>query len=341
MDRKIDSIKTTQLSMGVISLIGSIFFIVLMLIISPIAEQYILLWIGIPVFLILILEGSIYWTSESIKIDEEKLKMKNENIFSQVSHSLALYYRYSSLIKVIFIFLIMIFVFGFVGYSIIKSMNIESLFSSTIFYVQLGIYGAYFLIMRPLIKKLFGKSKNPLKKFNKQNIPDYSPDSNGITLNIYYYKNKVTTMLVIIGLIAGISAFVLASIGQKQAALIAGGVFILTFILIFIFKGKTTAHPIKIGFNEINDIREFSYVEARSLLQYEIGPDINLQMQSTRDTIKFLRGEIDRPLTYIFPPVSAAKTLMIKGPEIFYLTPVSNEDNSDLIKAFRKFKSRK
>lgn len=341
MKKDFGSIKLTQLSTGIIFLFGGIFFLILTLLISPnAANKSILLWVGVSLFLIIFIEGSLYWISESIKIDEEKLKMKSKNIFSQISHSLGLYYKYSSLVKIILIFLIMIFVFGFVGYSIIKNMKIENLFYSTIFYVQLGIYGVYFLIARPLIKKFFGKSKNPIKKFNKQNIPDYSLQSQGIILNLYYLKGKIT-IVGIIGFLAGIVAFILATLGKKQAALIVAGLFILSFILMSIFKGKPAKYSVKIRFDEINEIKEFSYVEAQSFLEYEIGPDVNLQMQSTRDEISFLRGEIEKPLTYIFPPVSAAKTLMIKGPEIFYLTPVSNEDNQDLIRVFRKFKSRK
>ncbi|VVB82898.1 Uncharacterised protein [uncultured archaeon] len=341
MKKSLEDIKLVQLSTGIVSLISSIFFIILLILLSPKVEQSIPLWIGLPIFLIIILEGSIYWISESVKINEEKLKLKQENIFSQISHGFALYSRYNNWFKIVFLSLIMLFVFGVFGYIVLKGMRIEEIFNSVVFYVQLGTYFVYFLIVRPLIRKFFSKSQNPLKKYNKELLPDYSLEPEGIKLNIYVSEKKRDKILVIIALIGWLLSVILMILGNKQAALIMAGIFVLPLLFIFIFKGKLTPRQIKIKFNEIEEIKELSFVESQSLLKYEVGPDINLMMKSAMDLVKFFKGEIEKPLTYVNSPVSAAKTLLIKGPEIFYLTSVSNENQEELMKNFRKFKSKR
>jgi hypothetical protein len=341
MENKLGAMKLNQLATGVIFMVAGIFAILFALIISPSnTEPSVFLWMGLPLFLFLFVEMGLYQASQSIKIDEEKLKMKKENVFAQIWHAIALYTKYSSLIKNIFSFLTLFVIVGIITYTVIIQIDFAKLIHSTALYVQLATYGTYFLILRPIIKKLFGGSKNPIKKWNKKIIPDYALEPDGLAINLYYHKTK-EGIIIIGGFLIGVIILVVIPMEAKYAFMIAAGIFVWTIGLAIALKNRVTKYSVRIKFNEINEIKDLSYVETNSFMKYELGPNVNLQMQATGDLIKFLRKEIPKPSTYIFGPVSSARTLLIKGQGLFYLTSVSNENCNDLIHAFKKFKAKK
>lgn len=94
---------------------------------------------------------------------------------------------------------------------------------------------------------------------------------------------------------------------------------------------------VKIGFDELDELRAFSYVEAQSFVQYEIGADLQLALNQGKDLYRYLNGELERPTTYGHWG-SLGTTLLLRGPNLCYLISVSNKDVNDLVAAFNAHK---
>lgn len=105
-------------------------------------------------------------------------------------------------------------------------------------------------------------------------------------------------------------------------------------------QDRTKKYIVKINFNELDEINELSYVEAKSLIEYKVGPNLTLQTASVKDRYKYLKNDIKRPDHYIFGPASNAKNLVLKGKNIFYLITVKNDNNTELLNKFNKYKKR-
>lgn len=97
---------------------------------------------------------------------------------------------------------------------------------------------------------------------------------------------------------------------------------------------------VKILFAELDEVKVLSYVEAESLLRYKIGPDISLRIETIKDGQKYLKGEISKPRYYVYDPTNGVESLLLRGPNIFYLFTVGNQNNIQLIDAFRTFKQK-
>lgn len=101
-------------------------------------------------------------------------------------------------------------------------------------------------------------------------------------------------------------------------------------------RGKK--YIVKIFFKELTEIKKLSYIEAQSLLQYQIGPDLNLKTASVKDQYEYLKNIIPKPRYYFYGPSSGVKTLLLRGNNIFYLISVGNQDTDILIKNFQASK---
>ena len=99
--------------------------------------------------------------------------------------------------------------------------------------------------------------------------------------------------------------------------------------------------PIRIGFDELEDVRVFTPVEAQAFRQYELGPNVELGIQQTRDLIDFGRGAITRPSVYtIGSENSLGKSVLLRGPNLFFWTHYGGQDGSDLLAAFDAYRGR-
>jgi hypothetical protein len=98
--------------------------------------------------------------------------------------------------------------------------------------------------------------------------------------------------------------------------------------------------PVHIRFDEIDDLQVLTYLEADSFLQYNIGPDLNLGLQQTKDLAKYVKGEISRPGVYAFGGAgsSGSNRVLIRGPQLFYMLTFDNDDGSNLVRAYRSYK---
>lgn len=104
-------------------------------------------------------------------------------------------------------------------------------------------------------------------------------------------------------------------------------------------SNKDKKSIVKIFFAELKEIKELSFIEAQSLLQYQIGPDLSLKAASIKDQYEYLKGIIPKPRYYIYGPASGVKTLLLRGNNIFYLISVGNQDTDILIQNFQAFKN--
>lgn len=95
---------------------------------------------------------------------------------------------------------------------------------------------------------------------------------------------------------------------------------------------------ITINFDELEEIKILSYLEAKTLLKYQIGPDMLLAAQSVKDMYQYLKNEIPKPRCYS-KISSTGSILLLKGPELFYLLSISNLDHQALLKAFKQAKN--
>ena len=121
--------------------------------------------------------------------------------------------------------------------------------------------------------------------------------------------------------------------------------------LIINFNIKTWKQPkkqwtAKIKFNELDEIKEFSPQEAMVYMGAVISPDVALFAKTLSNFRKFTKGEINRPAVYVtrntspFPgwQVYAGKTVLLKGPSLFYFVTFTRRDVSDLIQRFKSYK---
>jgi hypothetical protein len=98
--------------------------------------------------------------------------------------------------------------------------------------------------------------------------------------------------------------------------------------------------PVHIKYNEIDDLQVFTYLEADSVLKYNIGADLNLGVQQTKDFAQYVKGEISRPSVYAFGGAggSNGNRVLIRGPQLFYMLTFDNDDGSNLVQAYRSYK---
>jgi hypothetical protein len=97
----------------------------------------------------------------------------------------------------------------------------------------------------------------------------------------------------------------------------------------------------RLRFDERDEIRELTDLEAESLVEYMIGPDLTLAAQATIERFKYLKGEIARPDHWVFTERRpGGKALCFRGPKVFYLLSVDSDDSSDLIRAFEAYRTK-
>jgi len=333
-------IRTIQFLSGLLLCFVTLFFLIMIFfatLSTGIVTKSVIIWIFISLFLILLIEASLYWMTESLKIKEENMQdLRKKNIISQGASAIALFFRYSSVKNSILgILMFLAFIAGAIYYIIIPGIN-KGLIFSVQFYVLVGVFAVYFLILRRFVMKALLQTE----KFSRKQLPVCSIEKDGVIFNLPFKKGKIA-IVALIGFIAGIAAVIFGKIGLTIPLYISIGIFvILFFVMVFGGKKSIVYYPVKIKFSEIEEIKSMSFIEAQSLLNYKIGPDVTLQIQSVRDMIKFLKDPTNpknRPNAYTLDSyASGAKTIMIKGPNLFYIIAIGNEDADKLVKEIKK-----
>jgi hypothetical protein len=97
--------------------------------------------------------------------------------------------------------------------------------------------------------------------------------------------------------------------------------------------------PIRIGFDELDDIRVFNSAEASAYRQYELGPNVELGIRQTKDLYDFSRGAIPRPSVYaVSAGNSMGKSVLMRGPNLFYWIYFGGQDGSDIVAAWARYR---
>jgi hypothetical protein len=128
----------------------------------------------------------------------------------------------------------------------------------------------------------------------------------------------------------------LARKGQARYALVKGG------LEIDLGAPKPGGRPAKfcIDFDELDEVRRFSYLEAKAFMEDTVGPNVKLAARQTRDLYRYYRDEIPRPTVYTLTGTNSVGTnVLLRGPELFYLLSFDADDVSDLLHAFEQHKA--
>ncbi len=98
---------------------------------------------------------------------------------------------------------------------------------------------------------------------------------------------------------------------------------------------------VRIEFDDLEEIRDLSDMEAGAFLQYQIGPNLTLGTAAVADQYRYFRQQIPRPRFYAFNALRPnGRTLLLRGPDLFYLVAVDG-DTAELVAAFEKHRSEK
>lgn len=98
--------------------------------------------------------------------------------------------------------------------------------------------------------------------------------------------------------------------------------------------------PVHIRFDEIEELKNLTYVEAEAFLKYKVGPDVELGARQTKDFIKYVQGKIPRPTVYTIAGLSTGgQIVFIKGKDLFYLINFDADDVTDLLEAYENHKA--
>ena len=324
-------IKFTQIITGFALLLTGIFFLIITIlgtmVPSLIVEKSVVIWILIASFMILFLEGSVYWIKKSIDIDEENMEYKgNAGFLSDLAFIFSLYARYKSLKNSVILILMTFVLIGGMVYYFVPRFT-EGIVLSAQFYTLVGIYLLYFVVLRRFVLKMIYR----IGKSSREKLPLFLIEKDGITIHLKFAKGKLASIFAAIGFISGIMGVLIPRIAYAMII-----IFILSFVLMIVFgRKKIIIYPVKIKFSEIEEIKVLSYVEAESFMRYRVNPDVNLRVQSAIEMANFLKDPTNpekRPNKYLLiPNASGAKTLLIKGENIFYIIAVGNENAEEMI----------
>lgn len=102
---------------------------------------------------------------------------------------------------------------------------------------------------------------------------------------------------------------------------------------------KKPRWDVRIGFDDLEEIRDLTDVEAGAFLQYEIGPNLTLGAAAAVDQYRYFSQQIPRPRFYAVSALRPnGRTLFLRGPDLFYLVAVDG-DPHDVLAAFEKHRA--
>jgi hypothetical protein len=147
----------------------------------------------------------------------------------------------------------------------------------------------------------------------------------------------IRTTFWIVWRLVGKKAVSQISLGLAKYKLIEDGVEIdLNFALQI---GKPGPSRFCVRFDELEEVRNLTYVEAVAYMEYTVGPNVELSLREKRELYEWRTGKIPRPTVYILNSTSGlGKKVLLRGPDLFYLISFHAEDVGDLLKAFQRSK---
>lgn len=103
------------------------------------------------------------------------------------------------------------------------------------------------------------------------------------------------------------------------------------------FSKSGKFEPIRIGFDELDEIEVMEWPQAQQYARNSMGANVVTGWRAFMDFNRYLGGNLKRPAVWENIG-SNGKTLLLRGPKLLYLVTVSNEDIASLIGAFHQFK---
>lgn|GEM_PF-1388115 len=239
----------------------------------------------IAVFLIVYIECALWWTRQSLRIEEAKLEYTDKSLWTHI----AVFFQHAGIAYAVFLVLILLgltYLFGYITFDLLKANPLS--FSSS-FFIMAGIYLVY-AIARNQVRSAVKKS-GVTKKLSTD-LPTYTLTDKGLTIDLKMKNLK-----------------------------------------------DPSKNLVKIGFNELDEIKAFTFVEAQTFLKYEVGPNVEIVIRQAKDLHDYVKGKIEKPSVYAFTAIqSVGKIVLLKGPDLFYFLAFDTEDVHDLIAAFNSFK---
>jgi hypothetical protein len=240
----------------------------------------------VAVFLIVYIECALWWTRQSLKIDEAKLEYEDKSLWTHI----AVFFQYAGIAQAVILSLILLGLTCLFGYITTDLLTSNPLSFSSGFFIMAGIYVVYAIARNPVHSML--KKGGAAKKLSS-GLPTYTLTDKGLTIDLKIKNLK-----------------------------------------------DPSKRLVTIGFDDIDEIRTFSFVEAQTFLKYEVGPNVEIVIRQAKDLHDYIKGKIARPSVYAFTAIqSVGKTVFLKGPDLFYFLAFDAEDVSDLIDAFNSFKA--
>lgn len=95
-------------------------------------------------------------------------------------------------------------------------------------------------------------------------------------------------------------------------------------------------YTIRVGFNEVTELKLLNYQEAKDYMKYEFSPDLKKLSSAPKDWYAFMKDNV-RPHVYT-KIQSGGAAVLVRGDGIFYLITVNKDDCSDLIEVFNVYK---
>jgi hypothetical protein len=125
------------------------------------------------------------------------------------------------------------------------------------------------------------------------------------------------------------------SLGLSKCRLTDDGVEIdLNFLL---EVGATGPRRFTVRFDELEEVRIFTHIEAVAHLWYAVGPNVPLGIRELREMYLWRRGKIPRPTVCFSTALGLlGKIILLRGPELFYLISFHAQDAGGLVEAFRR-----
>lgn len=242
--------------------------------------------IFVAVFLIVYIECALWWTRQSLRIDEAKMEYADKSLWTHI----AVFFQYAGIAYAVILSLILLALTWLFGYITIDLVTANPLSFSSGFFIVAGIYLVYAVARNPVRSML--KKSGAAQKLGS-GLSTYTLTDRGLTIDLKIKNLK-----------------------------------------------DPSRNLVTIGFEEIDEIRTFSFVEAQTFLKYEVGPNVEIVIRQAKDLHDYVKGKIEKPSVYAFTAIqSVGKIVLLKGPDLFYFLAFDTEDVSDLMDAFNSFKA--
>lgn len=108
-----------------------------------------------------------------------------------------------------------------------------------------------------------------------------------------------------------------------------------------ILFGPSKILSFNVRFDELDEVRRFSFWEAQGYANSYVRPDRKLQLAAAIEQGNFFGGDIPRPSHYLSWESGVGTIMLFKGKDLFHFVAFRTEDGSDLLQAFASSKAKR